>query len=294
MSGASMSLDSIWVYPVKSMTGGTVPSAELHTLGIAGDRHWAVRSLEIGGIRGAKKLGGLMLFAAEFARRTGNAGGTGVDITLPDGSIVHSDDADVDVRISAALGHRVTLESLPSDGNLEHFRRGPATGADPMEELRGVFGREPDEPLPDFSAFPPAIAEFESPPGTHYDCWPLMVMTTSALRALQVALPDANVDVRRFRPSLVIDVDGAQGHPEFSWTGRTATIGDGGARIEFLRPCPRCVMTTREVRTPDGVIPADRSVLRHIVRDLDQNLGVYARVITPGPIAAGDAVRFDS
>ena len=195
----------------------------------------------IGGIRGAKKIGGLMVFAAQFAA------GTRVAVTLPDGSTVHSDDADVDARISAALGHRVTLVSLPADGNLEHYRRGPATGADPMEELRGVFGREEGEPLPDFSAFPPVIAEFESPPGTHYDCWPLMVMTTSALRALQAALPGSNVDVRRFRPSLVIDVDGAQGHPEFSWTGRTATIGDGGARIEFLRPCPRCVMTTREV-----------------------------------------------
>ena len=288
-----MRLHEIWRYPVKSMTGGTVPSAELHTLGIAGDRHWAVRSLEIGGIRGAKKLGGLMLFAAEFAQGTGTAEGMAVAITLPDGSVVHSNEADVDARISAALGHRVTLESLPTDGNLEHFRRGPATGADPMEELRGVFGREADEPLPDFSAFPPVIAEFESPPGTHYDCWPLMVMTTSALRALQAALPEANVDVRRFRPSLVIDVDGAQGHPEFSWTGRTATIGDE-ARVEFLRPCPRCVMTTREVASPHGVIPADRSVLRHIVRDLDQNLGVYARVITPGPIATGDPVRFDS
>ena len=281
-------IEEIWKYPVKSMAGGTVDDAELSLLGIVGDRHWAVRSEEIGGIRGAKKIGGLMVFAAQFAA------GTRVQITLPDGSTVHSDDADVDARISAALGHRVTLVSLPTDGNLDHYRRGPATGTDPMEELRGVFGREPDEPLPDFSAFPPVIAEFESPPGTHYDCWPLMVMTTSALRALQAALPGSNVDVRRFRPSLVIDIDGAQGHPEFSWTGRTATIGDGGARIEFLRPCPRCVMTTREVASPSGVIPADRSVLRHIVRDLDQNLGVYARIVDPGPIAAGDAVRFDS
>jgi uncharacterized protein YcbX len=134
--------------------------------------------------------------------------------------------------------------------------------------------------------------EFESPPGTHYDCWPLMVMTTSALRALGTALPGSNVDVRRFRPSLVVDtgVDDGSGHPEFSWTGRTASIGDGGARVEFLRPCPRCVMTTREVF---GGIPADREVLRHIVRDLDQNLGVYAMVIAPGVIRAGDALRFD-
>lgn len=280
-------IEQIWKYPVKSMVGGTVDEAELSLLGIVGDRHWAVRSLEIGGIRGAKKLGGLMGFAAEFVD------GTRVRITLPDGSTVHSDDADVDARISAALGHDVMLESLPADGNIEHFRRGPSTGADPMTELRAVFGREEDEPLPDFSAFPPEVVEFESPPGTHYDCWPLMVMTTSALRALSDALPGSNVDVRRFRPSLVIDsgVAGETGHPEFSWTGRTAGIGDGGARIEFLKPCPRCVMTTREVF---GGIPADRDVLRHIVRDLDQNLGVYARVINPGAIRTGDALSFDS
>jgi len=287
MSTETMHVAEIWRYPVKSMVGGTVSQAELTTLGIAGDRHWAVRSREIGGIRGAKKLGSLMLFAAEFA------GGTRVMITLPDGSKVHSDDADVDARISAALGHDVTLESLPADNNLEHFRRGPSSVDDPMTELRAVFGREPDEPLPDFSAFPPEVVEFESPPGTHYDCWPLMVMTTSALRALADALPGTNVDVRRFRPSLVVDTDlaGAEGHPEFSWTGRTASIGNGGARVEFLKPCPRCVMTTREVH---GGIPADKSVLRHIVRDLDQNLGVYARITSPGVIRAGDELRFDS
>lgn len=283
-----MTLRSIWRYPVKSMAGATVTRAELSVLGIVGDRHWAVRSLEIGGIRGAKKIGGLMTFAAGF---TGDDG-TRVAVTLPDGTTVNSDDVDVNERISAALGHRVVLESLPADGNLDHFRRGPSTNTDPVQDLRDVFGREDGEPLPDFSAFPPEVVEFESPPGTHYDCWPLMVMTTSALRALESALPGSNVDVRRFRPSLVVDTD-EPGHPEFSWTGRTATIG-ASARVEFLKPCPRCVMTTREVRSAaGGVIPADRAVLRHIVRDLDQNLGVYARVVTPGVIHEGDPVRFD-
>ena len=67
------------------------------------------------------------------------------------------------------------------------------------------MGREDDEPLPDFSVFPPTIGEFESPPGTYYDAWPLLVMTTSALDALAAAVPDSVVDVRRFRPSIVID-----------------------------------------------------------------------------------------
>ena len=203
---------------------------------------------------------------------------------------MHSDDADVDARISTALGHRVALESLPADGNLDHFRRGPGGGGDPVQELRDIFGREADEPLPDFSAFPPEVVEFESPPGTHYDCWPLLVMTTSAVRSLAAALPGSNTDIRRFRPSLVVDTGGDAGHPEFSWTGRTAVIGgDSGPLIEFLKPCPRCVMTTREVA---GGIPADKQVLRHIVRDLDQNLGVYARIMRPGPVRTGDEVRF--
>jgi hypothetical protein len=155
-----------------------------------------------------------------------------------------------------------------------------------VEELRNIFGREADEPLPDFSVFPPEVVEFESPPGTHYDCWPLLVMTTSALDALKAALPESIIDIRRFRPSIV--VDGAEaGHPEFSWKGRTATIGS--AVIEFLDPCPRCIMVTREINAD---IPQDRSILRHIVRDLNQNLGVYARIIQPGAVSMGDTVQF--
>jgi MOSC domain-containing protein YiiM len=33
-------------------------------------------------------------------------------------------------------------------------------------------------------------------------------------------------------------------------------------------------------------------MLRHNVRDLDQNLGVYARITRPGTVRAGDSVRF--
>jgi len=33
-------------------------------------------------------------------------------------------------------------------------------------------------------------------------------------------------------------------------------------------------------------------VLRHIIRELDQNLGVYAKIIKPGVVTAGDSLRF--
>jgi hypothetical protein len=48
-------------------------------------------------------------------------------------------------------------------------------------------------------------------------------------------------------------------------------------------------MVTREI-SPE--IPADGAVLRHIVRDLDQNLGVYATIVTPGVLHIGDPMTF--
>lgn len=282
-----MHVSQLWRYPVKSMVGGRVDSMVLDELGVVGDRIWAVRDLERGGIRGAKKIGSLMRLAARDVE-DGE-----VEITLPDASTVRTTDADVDERVSAALDHRVRLEALRSADDLDHYRRGAPDSDDVVAELRGVFGREDDEPFPDFSVFPPIIAEFESPPGTYYDVFPLMVMSEAALAALAAALPESNVDIRRFRPSFVVDTgdEGADastlGHPEFDWTGRRATIGD--ATIEFGTPCPRCVMVTREISSD---IPADGAVLRHIVRDLDQNLGIYATVVTPGTIRAGDAMTF--
>jgi uncharacterized protein YcbX len=282
-----MQVSQLWRYPVKSMVGGRVESIELDALGIVGDRTWATRDLERGGIRGAKKIAPLMRLVAR------DVDDGHVEITLPDGSSVRTTDPDVHERVSSALQQRVVLERLRPVDDLEHYRRGAPDTDDVVAELRDVFGRDGDEPLPDFSVFPPIIAEFESPPGTYYDAFPLLVMTEAALAALAGALPGSNVDVRRFRPSLVVDTgDGGidastPGHPEFDWTGRRATLGS--ATIEFASACPRCVMVTREI---DASIPADRSVLRHIVRDLDQNLGVYATVVEPGVVRVGDPMSF--
>ena len=275
-----MQISQLWTYPVKSMVGVSVESVELSSLGIVGDRHWAIRDLERGGIRGAKKIGELMQFTAH---RNDND----VIITFPDGTQVSSADEDVNFMLSGVLGRNVLLESLPADNNLEHFRRGPSDSDDPLTELRGIFGREAEEPLPDFTAFPPEVAEFESPPGTHHDCWPLMVMTTSALQAMKEALPNSNVDIKRFRPSIVVETNSGEGHVEFSWKGKTASLGT--AVIEFLDPCPRCIMITRKV---NDELPEDRAILRHVVRDLNQAVGVYARILTPGRVALGDALTF--
>ncbi len=196
-----------------------------------------------------------------------------------------TDDPGAAAAVSEAIDHEVTLEALRPADDLEHFRRGAAYHDDPMEELRSIFGRTEDEPLPDLSVFPPVIFEHESPPGTYHDAFPLLLVSTSALRSLRQALPDSSIDVRRFRPSVVVDTGDAEGHPEFDWVGRRLRIGD--ALLDIPAACPRCVMVTREV---DDDTPQDRTILRHVVKELGQNVGVYATVAAPATVRPGDPV----
>jgi uncharacterized protein YcbX len=276
-----MKVDQLWRYPVKSMIGEVLESTELGEWGLAGDRGWAVCDEERGGIRGAKKIGGLMKLGARYTAAPDGP----VEITLPDGSTVSSDDGEINDRLSEAVDHQVTLWPRRPATDLDHYRRGKGDHDDVFDELRDIFGREADEPLPDLTVFPPEILEYESPPGTYFDAFPLLVMSTAALASLAAELPDSTIDVKRFRPNLVVDTAFREGHPEFEWAGMRARIGS--ATIEFTTACPRCIMVTREV---DEDIPRDTQLLRYIVKDLDQNVGMYARIVEGGEIAVGDSV----
>ena len=85
-------------------------------------------------------------------------------------------------RLTGALGHEVTLWPLMPADDLDHYRRGAPDSEDMLEELRDDLrsysrtNRCRTSPV-----FPPEILEFESPPGSYVDAFPLMVMTTSAL-----------------------------------------------------------------------------------------------------------------
>lgn len=276
-----MELSQIWRYPVKSMIGERVDRADVELGGVVGDRAWAVRDEVRGGIRGAKKIGGLMRLAATYESGPGSS----VVVTLPDGEKVRAGDDGTDAAVSAALGHEVTMWPRLPPTALDHYRRGAPDSDDLLEELRAIFGREPDEPLPDLSVFPPEILEYESPLGTYFDAFPLLVMTTSTMCSLADALPDSVVDVRRFRPNLVVDTGDEPGYPERDWVGRTLQVGP--ALLEVVVGCPRCVMVTLPI---DEATPQDRSLLRHVVKELDQDVGVYARVLRAGPVAVGDEV----
>lgn len=277
-----MRLNEIWTYPVKSMIGFTTPSALLNENGIAGDRRWALRDASSGGLRSGKKVAALMKCAAY----TDGPDSAAARIVLPDGSVTSTDAPDIDARLSELAGFPVHLDGRPASGSAPRRREASPAGSDPLAEIREVMGRSESEPLPDFSIFPAEVLEYEGPLGGYYDALPLLIMTTSTMRTLSEALPGSVVDVLRFRPSLMIDTGSDPGYPEAGWA-RGTRLAVGSALLEIDMGCPRCVMPTREVNSS---IPADREILRYIVRELDQNLGVYARVLRSGTVGVGDAV----
>lgn len=273
-------------YPVKSMGGESLDEVQLGTGGLPGDRSWAVRDEVNGGIRGAKKIGRLMELSARFATPPAATGSSPAEITFQDGSRGATGDSDIGDRISQAVDHPVSLwPLLPADA-LDHYRRGAPTHEDLDTEFRAIFARTPDEPLPDLSTFPPELMEFESPPGTYFDAFPLLLLTTASLASMRKRAPESVFDVRRFRPNLVISMpDSEDPFPEQAWRGRRMRIGE--AFVEVKLECPRCVMTTRAF----AELPRDPTIMRALVKEAGGNLGVYATVEKPGRVCAGDSVE---
>jgi len=298
----------IWRYPVKSMAGERLDACAVTPSGVLGDRGWAFRDDERGEITTGRKIPELMRYAARYREEPAPGTIPHVDITCPDGAVIGSDAADVNALCRAILGRPVTLWPLQPASNKAHYRRAtpgagvlgklarfavfrrmlqrlvPYIGLE--KELRADFGRLPDEALPDLSQFSGELLEFTSPLGTYFDAFSLHVMTTATLATMARHNPTATWDVRRFRPNFLIETEpGLDGLIEFEWTGRTLRVGE--ARIKCELPAVRCSMPTQ----PQEDLPKDPSVLRTIVREAGQNLGVYASVVATGRVAVGDSVE---
>lgn len=286
-------------YPFKSMSGELLNDCVVGTLGLPGDRGWALRDEKTKEITNGKKIPLLMQCAARYRDQPANGSIPHVDITLPDGSQLGSDDENVNERLSTVLGKSVTLWPLQDPSNKTHYRRASVAarltrfklvrekllvrmpGVD--AQLREMFSRNADEPLPDLSQLPKELLEFTSPLGTYFDAFPIHVLTTASLEAMSRVNPAATWDVRRFRPNFLIEsAEGIEGLVEADWAGRRLRIGEVELQCEI--PTVRCGMTTHA----QGDLPKEPSVLRSIVKDAGQNLGVYASVVSGGRVALND------
>jgi hypothetical protein len=67
--------------------------------------------------------------------------------------------------LSDFLGREVSVWPRQPASDRDHYRRGLPDEADFEQELRQIFGRTSDEPLPDLTMFDPELMEFTSPLG---------------------------------------------------------------------------------------------------------------------------------
>lgn len=278
-------ISEVWRYPVKSMQGESLTQCDVSELGVLGDRGWALRDEDSGEIKGAKKFPALMQLQARYPAEPHSDAIPPAAITFPDGETVASDAAGINQKLSEFLNANVTMfPRLPAE-DVEHYRRRVEL-TEP--ELRALFAREPDEPLPDLGVIPAElvaeITEFTSPRGTYFDAYPIHLLTTSWLTALTELNSGSRFEPARFRPNFVIE-DAEQGLAELNWCGKRLQIGS--AEFDCDVATMRCGMTTHAT----GGLPRDTKVLRTIVRETGQNVGAYATVSQPGSIKVGDAVE---
>lgn len=266
------SIVSLWRYPVKSMMGEELNASEVTKGGLLGDRAYALIDGADGKIASAKnprKWPQMFDFRAAFADPP-KAGVKlpAVCITLPDGTIVSSGEADADRILSKALKREVKLSAAPGlpKGTAEEY----------WPDIQGLEHRD-------------TVTDFGLPEGTFFDCAFVHLLTTSTLDCFRALYPQGRFEVRRFRPNLVVDaVRTAEDFTENEWVGKVVAIGDS-VRLSITELCPRCVMTT----LAQSDLPQDKGILRTAAQHNKASAGVYAAVLQGGRIHRGDSVRLE-
>jgi uncharacterized protein YcbX len=119
------------------------------------------------------------------------------------------------------------------------------------------------------------------PDGRYVHTAPILILTTVSLRTAAAYHPDGTWDVRRFRPNVLIDLEG-DGWVEDSWVGHPIQIG--AVTLIPTQPCIRCTMVTRSQPGLD----ADVEIFRTLARHHSGLFGVWSDVVTPGSLSVGD------
>jgi uncharacterized protein len=267
-------LSEIWRYPVKSCGGEILSEAEVQEGGLTGDRAWAVVDSQTGLVASAKRprrWGPLLTTSASLT-------GSDLTVNLTSGQTGSSSDLQaLDAMISSLVGRSVTVRSAVT------IEEPALERTDPDVDHLLEHG---DLELGDIAAGPLSAA---SPRGTVFDFAPIHVISTATLDALEEADTSAG-DARRFRPNLVVDIDGPA-FQENEWRGRQLNVGSDVV-LDVILESPRCVVPSL---AQDGLAQSS-STLRTVAllnrieiegHGVFPCVGAYAKVGQSGTITTG-------
>lgn len=244
----------LWRFPVKSFQGERVESLDVGPTGVDGDRQWALIDGETGKLMSAKR------YKALLDARSATVGDD-VVLTLPDGTELGASDAGASDVLSRWLGRDVELRHVSDDVQVAY----EMTFEPPNDDAEYI--------------------EIPAPAGSFLDLAPVHLLSTATLAHAADTNPELDWDVRRFRPNVLVELDGsAAPFTEDGWTG--TEVGLGAAAISVRMPTVRCAMPLR------GQPGLDRQPGMYAAMEAlhANHIGVYCDVARPGTIAVGEDV----
>jgi uncharacterized protein len=149
----------------------------------------------------------------------------------------------------------------------------PVTSAELREELESLSGR--------------ALFLLHDGRGS-YDAAPVSLISRQTV--MQIADESGTqAEPWRFRPNLLIELDGDSAFEEQKWVGRILRIGKV-ARIAVTENDQRCMMITLD---PASARPS-AAILRCVTQQHQQCAGVYGTVLHAGEVQPGDVVALET
>lgn len=120
-----------------------------------------------------------------------------------------------------------------------------------------------------------------------FDESPVSVITLATVRGIERE-SGRDLDLRRFRPNVVIDTIEGEPFAEDRWVARTLLFGerDSAAAVRVAMKDERCVMVNFDPDTAER----DSEVMKTVVRLNENYAGVYGTVVSAGELRVGQVV----
>jgi uncharacterized protein YcbX len=254
-------VESLWRYPVKSMRGEELREAFVSFAGVYGDRLFAFRSAArptgFPYLTGREQMR-MLLYRPRFRHPEKAAKPPNVaeaEAIEPGLNPIFGDPADLAVDVETPSG-----EVLPVD--------------DPML-IRKLAEESDDEHALTLLRSERAMT----------DCRPISLFSVQTGRRLGEEL-GIDLDKRRFRANIFLDLAATAGFAEDNFVGRTLRIGSKTV-VSILERDPRCAMITINPDTAER----NPAILGYVTKKHDGKAGVYAAVLVEGTVRVGDDIQ---
>lgn len=255
-----MKLESLHIFPVKSLCGIALTEAEVTPQGLLGDRLWLIATPD-GKMITARKYPQLLLWRTEQDAFSGS-----LIIHFPDLSCLktHSGQLTQTANVQVWQDKFQAYHGDAAADALLSEKLGFAVRLFWLGQLSGRKVKDTDIAL------------------TFADAAPFLLTNVASLADLNQHLPET-IEIERFRGNLVIS--GSEPYAEETWQ----RIQIGEVRFQLYKPCVRCVMTTVHLQT--GEKHPQQQPLKYLAKQRNAIFGMNMLAENTGVVRVGDEVK---